>query len=905
MGLPCCLGWLLLYSAVLSEPQESQLPQYYKEADSLLSRLLARPETRMKEIAPAESLFHQTLAKHSEVFFIVRTNSKGVVVNAVSRNEDSTMHPGMDAAGNKWHSAPEKNQKRYHGPVLPAGGKGKPAVVCSVPIIVKNSIGVLRFGGVLAIGVFSNQASAIVPVSKREKARTSSVDTLSGLTAQKPKAKDTASGGKVSSASAPASFPDTLHGKMAQSVKEKDPLVSSQAASKSPIASPEDTCSGEALRKMDAAADDSAVSTLVAPHEAASTASFDSSVSGSGETPRAPNPRIANESSSVATSGDSHGIPWALPVSGAAAFVLIAFAFVLRGKKWLQHRAGDKGQEAELSMLGGAISSDEFSSLPIQTDENSPMESAKDSSPLQHEVPAMSIHEALIHDETIALHDSGGSQVFNLEPDGEKADAGTHGEASEPPYSSTNESAVEWDGELPTAQSGGGENADEEQHRRNEIRARLASDMKNEIMENEINGIRNSVIAELKAEIRQKLEKNESEAIRSHLRQELAEAWRSEIEQNYREPFYRQEIENLRKIVRQKLVEKEMPLLVNSFRDELSKEIRQKMVATYYDQIERHERNVMKAEIIKRLQTDEYPQLFQEEREKLRNSIERQLSEKESEPIAALLREDLTNRLRAGIQTEEESLRNDIRREMAARVEGELMEREYDDVVRDIRNGLKERTMAEIAERELNTIHEDLVAQITNDERERIHAEELGQIIETERRRIAEQEAPMLREQVRQQLREQELDAMRSLVKKEIYSETTQSIREACEIEFKDLLEKKIVEYREFIEKKLQSEMKKNILDEYHTLTDDLERLAGSVGNVEALESLEHTITLLSDEKKKYKYFNLNSAQTESLLEYLKRVQSRFNIFLDKIDESLREMELKIRSVMNKLDSGA
>ena len=69
------------------------------------------------------------------------------------------------------------------------------------------------------------------------------------------------------------------------------------------------------------------------------------------------------------------------------------------------------------------------------------------------------------------------------------------------------------------------------------------------------------------------------------------------------------------------------------------------------------------------------------------------------------------------------------------------------------------------------------------------------------------------------------------------------------------------------------------------------------------MDSLSQTIILLHDEKKKYKYFNLNTAQTESLLEYLKRVQNRFNIFLDKLDEAIREMALKVNSIMNTLDN--
>ena len=100
----------------------------------------------------------------------------------------------------------------------------------------------------------------------------------------------------------------------------------------------------------------------------------------------------------------------------------------------------------------------------------------------------------------------------------------------------------------------------------------------------------------------------------------------------------------------------------------------------------------------------------------------------------------------------------------------------------------------------------------------------------------------------------------------------------------------------------MRGEIKGRIKSEYHGLIEHIEGLSLSLDNVEALDSLSQTITLLHDEKKKYKYFNLNTAQTESLLEYLKRVQNRFGIFLDKLDEEVREMDLKVNSVMNTLD---
>jgi hypothetical protein len=101
---------------------------------------------------------------------------------------------------------------------------------------------------------------------------------------------------------------------------------------------------------------------------------------------------------------------------------------------------------------------------------------------------------------------------------------------------------------------------------------------------------------------------------------------------------------------------------------------------------------------------------------------------------------------------------------------------------------------------------------------------------------------------------------------------------------------------------KITDEKRDEIYADYDRLMEHLEQLSASLKNIEALQSLSQTITMLTDEKKKYKYLNLNTAQTESLLEYLTRVHNRLNIFFDKVDESVRVLMLNLSSVKNKLN---
>jgi hypothetical protein len=100
----------------------------------------------------------------------------------------------------------------------------------------------------------------------------------------------------------------------------------------------------------------------------------------------------------------------------------------------------------------------------------------------------------------------------------------------------------------------------------------------------------------------------------------------------------------------------------------------------------------------------------------------------------------------------------------------------------------------------------------------------------------------------------------------------------------------------------LPPETREAIRSDYQNLVDHIEELSNSMGTVEALNSLSKTIALLSEEKKKRKDLNLSAEQTESLLNYLKRICNRLNISIDKFDESVRGLVPIINDAMNKLD---
>jgi hypothetical protein len=268
------------------------------------------------------------------------------------------------------------------------------------------------------------------------------------------------------------------------------------------------------------------------------------------------------------------------------------------------------------------------------------------------------------------------------------------------------------------------------------------------------------------------------------------------------------------------------------------------------------------------------------------------------------IRKSLDNEPQENILTQEaETVRVRLREEMNAKIRQELVEQEYGVLKDNRRDELKKRIHDEIIEKELPGIRDDILRRVSEEEHSRINEQERPGIIEAERNRLRERESPGLREEIRAKLREEEIEAVHERVKTEIYAETVQALKAGLEEKYRDAVEKKLEEFTSGLEKRLRAEIKGRIKSEYRNLMERIEQLSHDMGNVEALDSLSQTITLLLDEKKKYKYFNLNTAQTESLLEYLKRVRDRFNIFLDKHDEEVREMALKVNSIMNALDN--
>jgi hypothetical protein len=552
-----CLSGLFSPAAVFCETQESRA---VREADSLLTWLLERPETHMKEIAPAESLFHRNLAKHPEIFFIIRTNSKGIIVNAVARNGDSTFQPGMDVSNKKWHNVPQKTLKRFHAS-MQAAGNGRASVVGSTPIIVKNSTGVFRFGGALVVRIFPTVAATAMSTMKKEKPHTLGANTLTNLTAQKTKQKVSAS----SADSSPlflASRSDTFQDSTVQKAEKKDTAVS-LAAAQTPNA---DSLATVIVEKETSAVSPSTASPTINVVEKETFATLPSAASptiASIERKAAPvspsnvSPPIAvikketdsganlstkriekeitltpqsvttvtttenkNEDTSASQSNANpatatikkdvtlplqtaafHWAPWVLLIFFVMVVAIILFMIALRRKKKIQPSANEncKGLEASIRESGIPITKSQAVCKPL--DITIQTEQKMDSTFPSKKMEASDQPE-LIKDESNALKDESEKPTFVILSNPQSSGVGT-ADTAEAHSSSINATLSTSNKALANSLTGY-ENG-ESQLSGGGNRAKIALDVKNEIEEKEMNSIRMATVADLKTDIRQNL----------------------------------------------------------------------------------------------------------------------------------------------------------------------------------------------------------------------------------------------------------------------------------------------------------------------------------------------------------------------------------------------------------------
>jgi hypothetical protein len=773
------------------------IEKQFSRIDSSLAQLVALPQARMKEVAPFDDAAKQVLAKYPEIASVMRTNSKGIVVNCVWRaNGETKIH--ADVSGFEWYSAPAKTLDTYYGKLHKENSRS--FLIWSRPLFINTTIGGRRFGGVIAVSLdvtlcFNRFAAA-----------------------------------------AHGPFKVLLGGKSFYYISWNDNIAYDETRFSIPgdiqftLRVPKkgnDHVQGAALiggmgKKENAPALKGPVPDTIetARKPAAHPATFDK---------QEPKTETDPEMQAVPVSPPAHHAGQAsmiLRVAGAGAIILVGFCLWLIISTLRKQRLAPLGEEKIPSGSLSVVPETNEQSTELEVDAvKSEGDAAAGIQPAYVDIPAFV--PAGVR-ERIAAEDLWQPLV------------------------------------QPTAFSPAQETAPEEV------------------------GIEGTKIPET-------AEQGAYNEVAGEMRAEITDEQRNEI--------YKKELESMTAAIRQQLIDNEMAGLIEKLRRQFSDELHRHIAETMTATIEEQERKAVEKEVAEKVRAEEYEAIRRDERRKLSESVRASLAEEESGRLAAEAMENLKNEIVAKVRAgEEDAFVARARDELAAEIHDRLLEEEKERIVRQQRQKLETDLYAEVSQQQRDSIRETVIAQITEEEHQRIDAGLRKTILENEKKRIIDEESPAFREEIRKQLRDSERDAMHSTVRDEIYSETVQAIKQNLEDKYRTVVEEKMRELKVMLQKKTKSDISTAISADYDRLMEHIEQLSASLTNIEALQSLSQTITLLSDEKKKYKYLNLNSAQTESLLEYLKRVHNRLNIFFDKVDESVRNLMLYLGSVKNKLE---
>lgn len=440
------------------------------------------------------------------------------------------------------------------------------------------------------------------------------------------------------------------------------------------------------------------------------------------------------------------------------------------------------------------------------------------------------------------------------------------------------------------------------------IAASVKEEIKNEFLrtmtETDKEGLTRAARDEAMREMRPMLEAELRETLKAEITSQVSTQVRTQIEEQEWDRIYKKELETQQSVARQQIIDKEMPLFMEAERLRLSKEIKEKIAESDSAKYQEEAHTALRAQVARKLLVEEADRIRSEELEKLRASLNATLAEKEAPKLAARIKETLARELREKIEANERDvIREGILAEMKASIREELLTTEHDRVRASQLERLERELYSEIVVMEKEGIRKAIVDAVTREERARIESKERREIIDNERNRLLAKESPALREKMRLQIRNEEMQTIREAVKSEIYSETVQVIRAGLEEKYASAVQEELAGMKEGLGKKVRTDLRTGLQQEYRELAEGVEQLSVLLSKNDSLQSLGQTVALLSGEKKKYKYFNLNAAQTESLLDYLRRVHSRFTIYLGTVDKSVRELMLKLGSVKTKLDN--
>ncbi|HUI92577.1 MAG TPA: hypothetical protein VLX68_10055 [Chitinivibrionales bacterium] len=831
----------------------------------------------MKDAAPVNGLFGKLLRQYPEIVLLARTGAKGVVVNYVDREGDDKGF-GVDVSDSAWFSSPKSGMAAWHGPLTKETRRS--VVLWSRPFSGRAAVGGDRFGGVVAMKVdvttcfkefaalekgpfeilFNGQTfyylswNDSIPFADRTVSMPGNIK----FTVRRPKNADEKS--RSAPAAVALSKQEEAKSAVAASAGKTSNVGEHKAAHKEEAVPPEDTAA-------------------------------------SGET-GSPNKKL------------SHSDLWikllALAVLLAGALFGVLTVGRLRRRKASDDIMLEDTHQPEKHEEPPAVSAQEAESenlVHISEDmHEKPDEDRKPASEnkkeLIEEIGEAGAHVITVRAEAVTDVNTEAKAVLTAK-DKARIKEEEKKKAEERFAAKISEEALK---ELTATIT---KKVRDEQAGRLRVTAEeeLKNEFKRTVLDSEKESISRKARQEVERELHASVERESREALLAQARNELAAEVRKQLEEKEKGKIYEKELESLTAAVRQQLVEKEMPGLVEERRRLMANEIKEEVAASHTDEFREQARAALKNEIAEAVKKEDGDRVREEETLALRQSLRRKLAEEETSRLTAKALESLEAEIRGKVEKNEGAvLRERILAEVKDEIRAGLIDKEQEAIREEQRGKLEKELYAEIAAAETEKIRAALVDRVTREERARVESEERKNIIEAEKNRIISHESPALREQLRAQIREEEMKTIKETVKAEIYSETAQVIRNNIEQKYKNAVQDKIAELKESLAVRARADVRTDLQKEYQSLLDKVEQLSGTLAGSDALQSFGKTIALLAEEKKKFKNLNLNTAQTESLLDYLKRMHSRLTIHLDKIDQSVRELILSAGSVKAKIN---
>lgn len=895
IGIPILVLAFLAYSSDESEKIISKLQDTLSHVDSIFQTIVSMPEMRRKNLQLADNIFKQTLTHHNYFNSFKRTNSKGILVNAI---ESQAQPPQIysDVSQNEWFQVPAKTLKPYFSSALIKNKKD--ILIWSRPLFITGKNDQKRFGGAVVTQIDLENLLKNVMAEVQGSVRCVYKNHVL----------------YTSSWTGEENYQEYLIKFNNQQIFRLQYLAQNPNLEKNQT----DTIATLATTSMLPA--DSQVS----------------SIESGSSYPRASEAhKFKNETNISEQSANNQNL-----VMQVSIFVALFLILIFLTHKLLTHgsKSASQTNDPDNTIDNGLIVMDEEEHRKIEKEESvklrkqviSEIKEEIRSHILKNESTTLTttvrkkvyqdIYEQIARDEGDLIGESVKNELRDFYTN--ELNKSICKQVKEERSEELKDQALQ---QLQAVirdkiRAEEGENIQQKVYAKisQEVYAQVKSKHEEEFRKNAINklnqqlllqvkeveteNLTREIINNLKLEIREEIEKREKDTFYAELREKYSQEIFADIKQQEHDDLYAQVKKKVEDEIRELIVKNDSLLIRNHEWELLTNQIKQDLAEQHYDKIMKQEREQMREDIIAFLKSNEYADMLDEQREKMRIEIADKVKTEEYTARETEERDKLLEHVREQISKNElDSITDTVRQEMAQLIKAELEEKEKAQLYHTIKHSIRDKLHADLENNELAAMKSQLLQELVEKEKKRIEEVELPGIREKERTRLTTEEYHKIRKEVLLEIHNKEISAIRQSVKEEIYEETIDDIRkrlkEKIQIEMSELLTNEKI----YLEQKIRESFRKNIQQEYHYLIGIVNTMDTALKNTKPLDSLRETVSSLNQDKRQYEHYNLNSMQTESLLEYLERLHGNFDSYFNGLASTLSNLKSKASSILNSL----